>query len=281
MKTTYLASTAMAVVFLAGPAMAGGAMWSGAVSLQGGARICENTDDTNCGGHFAWGGDARLGATFGSIFVQGDVQYEEFTNPDDESDQVLSGLTAGGHFALRTNEYLVGVFAGAGRMDVSGTDDWGGVYGAEGQYYWDDTTLYGQVGYADIEEGTDSEFNGWFGTVTVRQFISDTFLVHANLGYGYSDEYEDNGANQWGEIFNYGFGARFGLCGCMPLYMTVDYRGGDYTANTEDFGDDNSILFGLIYEFGAENAKTFDRNGASLNMPQLPSRSASWAQALD
>jgi hypothetical protein len=279
MKIRVLAPSILVMALMSGSAFAGN--WAGDVSLAAGGRDCVNTDNDDCGTHFTWGGSARAGTSIGSFRFQADIAYEKYVDPNDENDQANSGLTFGGHLSYRTEQFLIGAFAASGRMDAEGRTESGGVYGAEAQYFFPNTTVYVHVGHADIQEGTDSRFDGWFGGGELRHFINDNFMIHANVDYGYSDVYEDCCVNQWGEIWNYGIGARFLLSDTMPLYGTVDYRGGTYTANTEDDGDENAILFGLSYAFGSTSIKDNDRNGASLNSPMLPSRAASWAQALD
>ena len=266
------------VAAFAGTAMAD-PVFFGDVGAGLGARTCGNSNDDPCRIHFAWDADGHVGAHLDHWVVQADGQYERFESPDDAVDQVRSNLALGGHIAYLEHNWLLGGFGGAERMDVQHRDNWGGVYGAEGQYYFDHATVYAQVGYADIIERADSRFKGWFGRGVGRYFVNDDFMLQAELAYGYSDEYEDTGTNQWGEIVNWGFGATFRVAD--PLYMTVAYQGGSYTANTEDDGSENAVMFRLTYAFGGGSLLARDHDGEALDFPMLPGRAANWAQALD
>ena len=168
---------------------------------------------------------------------------------------------------------------------ASGGNGLGFLGGVEAQGYLGNFTLYGQVGYADFQVDDDSPngegfTEGWFASGEARYFINDDFMLYANVAYGETGSYEDGDDD--GEIWNWGAGGKILLASSMPIYGTLDDRGGYYDSTTEgDTGEEHAVLVGLSFLFGAPSLMENDRRGATLSTPMLPARAAAWTEALD
>ena len=76
-------------------------------------------------------------------------------------------------------------------------------------------------GNSDPDEGFD---DGLFVRGVTRYFISEDFLLQVEGAYGWVDEYTNG--NQTGQIWNWGALGKIGLSDSMPIYGTLEYRGG-------------------------------------------------------
>ena len=116
-----------------------------------------------------------------------------------------------------------------------------------------------------------------------RYFVSDDFLLQAEGSYGWVNEYVDG--NESGQIWNWGALGKAGLSDLVPIYGTLEYRGGFYREHGG--GDEaespleNVLLIGLDFAFGAPSLFDNDRRGTMLDTPMLPARAAAWTQTVD
>ena len=256
--------------------------------------IDEFEPNLNEGTEFTIAGHGHVSIPLDESFSgQLDGQGEFYDRSTADTFDPEGAFVVGGHLSWRDPEAgLLGIFAGAGMgyAPSDGGDDAGdeiGVLaGVEGQFYLDNVTLYAQAGWGDIimdsdpHEGFD---NGWFARGVVRYFFSENFLLQGEIAYGWVDEYTDG--NEAGDIWNWGVLGKIGLSDSMPIYGTVEYRGGHYREHGG--GDEaksvyeNALLIGLDFAFGAPSLFDNDRRGATLDTPMLPVRAAAWAQSVD
>ncbi|HLQ92726.1 MAG TPA: hypothetical protein VK148_22105 [Xanthobacteraceae bacterium] len=89
----------------------------------------------------------------------------------------------GGHASWRNSGSLVGVFGAAG--DAHGVRH--GMIGAEAQVYWNQFTLYAQVGYDTTVPGPLSSsvdaYHHWFVRGTGRYFVNPNLLLEGTVLY--------------------------------------------------------------------------------------------------
>jgi hypothetical protein len=256
--------------------------------LSGGFRHADSTDYVNLsGGMFS--GAARASIPVMERFsVQLDGDVEVYLSEDGQSWEPLGLWLAGGHANWRDpSRGLIGLFGAAGYGLQSGFDnsrdyEVGYMFGAEGQIYFGDFTLYAQAGYGDFESDNEPEgfIEGWFLRGVGRWFPNEDSLVEAELSYGQTSQFVD--AVDDGKIWNWGLQGKMRMSEALPLYGTAAYRGGYYDATTAgDDGSEHMLMVGVNVLFGADSLKANDRLGATLNLPRLPTRSAPWGEGLD
>lgn len=255
-----------------------------------------STQDPN-GRHLAYGANAAVSIPFGSNFsIQVETRYERYRDLDSYSP--LGAFVAGGHLSWRNSDrFLVGAFAAAAKPYGDQIDNdspgfysgWGYIVGGEAQAYLNRTTLYVQAGYAnirtDFDGGPEGFVTGWFGRIIGRYFLTDDFMIQGEYGFGYTPCFIDGDCapdQDAGLVHNWGISAQFRIAQSLPLYATVGYSGGIYTANEDpDTGREHVFRIGLTIPFGADTLFDNDRRGATLSLPLLPVRGAAWAEPLD
>ncbi len=247
---------------------------AGSLALTLGDRDCKNNVGVNCADHFAYGLGGRVSVPFGTSYsIQADAKYEGYSGAEDEDNQVTAAAVFGLHASYRDpSTFLLGAFGGYAGSEVGSSDKANGfLYGAEGQYYFDRFTLYGQFGDADISNDSNGTFDGTFWGVALRYFWKDDTLFEATWmqgGPGDTREWSVQGKTR--------------LLKQQPLYGFAQYIRSDYFSETSSYaaGRDHIIGIGLTWEFGAPSLYANDRRGATLTSPMLPGLSASWAQVL-
>ena len=272
--------TGVAFCALATSAYAGTPESGGSVGVNVGLRSCMNTDDVGCKMHVVTGIDGTYQYAFlGNFSVQADLHLEKYSGMQQSDDQVDGASTAGVHFAWRNDSFLVGAYGSAAKAGVY-DDHTGQAYGAEFQWYTDAVTYYGTYGYADINyDNLDNRFQGIFALAEARYFISDDTMLSGDLGYGFSPRgYED--AGDTGAITT-GGASLTRRWDDTSFYYTLRFESSRYQANSEDVGAEERFVLGVTWMFGSESLKAADRNGATLRTSLLPSRAASWAEAVD
>lgn len=133
---------------------------------------------------------------------------------------------------------------------------------AEGQVFFDQFTLYGQLGLQEMSADSILSADGWFATGEVRFFLTPNFKVEAHATYDtLSLEVK---SRQELKTFSVGLGAEykfeelpFSVFGRYDLAST-EINGG--TASLES----HRALVGLRFSLGDETLQSRDRNGASL-----------------
>jgi hypothetical protein len=232
--------------------------------------------------------------------MQLDVQAEgtsyNFSNCNSSSSCTASSLDylIGGHVNWRdSNRGLFGAFAGIG--DTNSVRH--AVFGAEGQYYWNQFTFYGQVGYdttlhssfapfqvssSFISNGEGVDMDAWFIRGTGRYYLTPNLRLEA------TGMYSDGSINQ----------SSSGCSGCSfassfntllweakaewkmdnsPFSLFFKYRGSetDYKlsgTNGSEFATatakvtDNRFLVGARMYLGEKSLMWNDRQGATLDI---------------
>ena len=142
--------------------------------------------------------------------------------------------------------------------------------GLEGQKYIDDTTVYGQVGYFDAEDDSNSDVmtNASFVRGVVRHFLKDDEMISAEISY--VDGEENN--NSADDMNGYSWAVRYqrGINGSLSGF--VQYNG----TNIEDQDDsqdveEHTLMVGLRLNFYGHKTslKSVDRHGATFDMPDV------------
>lgn len=273
-------------VSLASDEVSGSPVVAGVIDGFGGYRWSKGTEEGNADGA-TYGVAGALAFPLGSGFgLQADFDYEGYKG--DEDDDPRYAYAAGGHLYYRDSVSLFGLFGGTAYGHTDSGEDTGNrfVTGGELQAYFDDSTLYLQIGYADVniddDDGPHGEgfVRGTFGRIVNRIFIADDTRLQTEFTYGYSKECIDG--EDACKVYDWGVELRTRLAESTPLYGFVGYRGAHYDGTTEDdTGTEHAAMVGLSYQFGATSLKDNDRNGASLDLPMMVSRAAPWAEALD
>ncbi|MGE0006293.1 MAG: hypothetical protein AB7S92_11940 [Parvibaculaceae bacterium] len=265
-------------------------LFSGLLGLSIGiqdASAAKGEPDVNGGTELTFAGHGHVSIPFGDSFsAQLDGQGEFYDRSGD--DDARNAYVAGAHLSWRDPQAgLFGVFGGAGSADDgeadSDGDDISFLAGVEGQLYLDQLTLYVQGGWADFQMDDDDEgfTDAWFARGVARYFFTEDVLVQAEVAYGETAQYVDGDSK--GEVWNWGILAKTRLSDSVPLYGTLEYRGGHYEETEDDAEavEEHAFLIGVDFAFGAQTLWENDRRGATLDTPMLPARAASWTGSVD
>lgn len=286
MKCIFLFSSLLAMVSVSGAAAAAnvesvkGLLLSGELSAYGGwASVSDPDDELDDDSYFVYGGSGVLSVPLGDMFsIQGDILGER--NDSDRDDEgAVEAFGYGAHLSLRDpNLGLLGVFGGQGESNHPGDSDDQDVQwiGAEGQYYLDALTLYGQVGWTETDSTHDPlDSTSVFARGAVRYFFHENFMLQGDLQYTTGQIHSDDlDAFGWGLKAKYGFDE-------LPIYLTAEYRGTNYDGHGEGAATEHVGLVGLSIALGASSLQEQDRYGATLETPSLVLRAPSWASVLD
>ena len=297
LKRSYFAAVGISLLAMsASPALAAdldqpsdptGLITSGVIDLFGGVQfISSNTGNTatvNPDTQAEFGGSGRLSfALSPTMSVQMDVQANvlssALSNSNNLDDNVMSNGEAGIHISWRNpSSHLLGIFGGGATGTSSRAEEHDGWFiGGEGQLYFENTTLYAQFGYFDGREtsgGTakDAIHNAFFGRIVGRYFYGDMTRFQAEFAFARGKQ--DN-VNYDTNVFGWGVRVDHTFEG-FPLNMFLKYRGSYYdnkdSGNGGDFGRyaDHSVLVGFTVSFGAMGLRSQDRNGATLDLPEI------------
>ncbi len=240
------------------------------------AKVSDPDDEFDDDRYPLWGGTGAISIPFLDNFsVQLDA-FAERNNVDTDDDGATRIHGFGGHLSFRDPTMgLIGVFGGIGRADASDDEKvrWAGV---EGQYYFDNITLYGQLGWMESNSDHDAlDFDHLFARGVARYFLNDDMLLEGELAYTQGTIHgEDMDLLGWGAKF------KFGLFD-TPLYMSVGYRGTHGDENNGEEATEHLGFVGLSIPFGTHTLMEKDRLGATLDTPTFQTRAANWTSALD
>jgi hypothetical protein len=182
----------------------------------------------------------------------------------------------GGHWSWRNpQQYLFGLFGGVGDAGGAGFDNSQrhGLIGAEAQWYWQQFTLYGQVGYdttLNSGNGVDT-INAWFLRGTGRYFINPNFLIEGTVTYA-NGTIDFNSGRPSADFQTWTWGVkgewRFATA---PFSVFTKYQGSETTYD-DALGlrdakvTDHRVLFGLKLHMGDRTLQQTDRAGATLDI---------------
>lgn len=200
--------------------------------------------------------------------VQGDISFA-YTSVEDDAlgRQEIDGALHG--FYREPDNFLVGGFVQLGRDTyLFDGDDIGSAdrayVGGEAQVYLDNLTLYAQGGMQQLTPNADfvPTFNGWFGQLEARYFLSPDFRIEAYVGANTLSFASDFTFT----TLNLGIGAEYKLENLpVSLFAAYDFR--NTTIDDDDapsFGE-HRVLVGAKFAIGEESLLDRDRNGASLS----------------
>ena len=214
----------------------------------------------------------------------------------------VSTADIAGHLFYRNDKFLVGGFAQYRNPDFNYTsnDISSDLYvnvlansfiseqvfwGAEGQVFLGDVTVYGQAGKQTFVNQHDISGqkildDGYFANIKARYFIKDNWK--ADAGYVYSKSnlnsggFEgENSANQ----YTLSLATEYRLTDSpVSLYALYNYN----QASIGSFNVDSDQLFaGVKFNFGSNSLKIRDRSGASLDpLSQTPTAAVLLGSAL-
>lgn len=200
--------------------------------------------------------------------AQGDVllRYESLSqDADDFTTTSLDGALHG--FYRVPDSFLLGAFVQAGQDSVAFDGGDGPqidrkYLGVEGQAFFNQFTIYGQLGLQNSSDGSDVDLDGWFITGEVRYFLTPDLKIEVHAGR--SELSYTDGLTLQAETVNFGFGAEYRFAE-LPLSVFGQY---DYHTSSVNLAegslDSHRVLVGLKFNMGEDSLQDRDRNGASL-----------------
>jgi len=270
------------------PATPAGLIFSGIV--EGAVGYSWLTDDTNnefsdteypflTGGAYV---NIPLGMNFSA---QLDMNAEGYFSDEGQDSEAQRSIVSGGaHLNWRDpNIGLLGVFGGVGLGSLT-DDDSSQAYwlGIEGQYYWNNLTLYAQAAFfngeiPDHSSSVDFE-DAYIVRGVARYFIDPDFRIEGEASYAaegniHGDDYD---SLAWGlradkRISNH------------PIYGFVAYRGALHDADNPSEGavTVHDLMVGLKFAFGGNSLLDQDRYGVTLDQPLNGLRATNYITPLD
>jgi hypothetical protein len=185
----------------------------------------------------------------------------------------------GGHWSWRHHQqYLFGLFGGVGdagsTFGFTESSQRHGLIGGEAQWYWQQFTLYAQVGYdttLNSTFGIDS-INAWFVRGTGRYFINPNFLIEGTVMYA-NGNIDFSGDPSIGfQTWTWGVKGEWRFA-TAPFSVFAKYQGSETKYDDSDsfgiFGakvTDHRVLLGLKLHMGDRTLQQTDRAGATLDV---------------
>jgi hypothetical protein len=247
-----------------------------------------NTKNTDFGETVRFNGWALGGAGRGNYWVSRDmsVQVDAQAEGTSYDSAIGSGhfsthsYLVGGHWSWRNpQQYLFGLFGGVG--DAGGFGEFSGsqrhgLIGGEAQWYWQQFTLYAQVGYdttlGTVDAPVDS-INAWFVRGTGRYFINPNFLIEGTVMYANGNVDGNFSAASVGfQTWTWGVKGEWRFA-TAPFSVFAKYQGSETTYDDSHFWDlsnskvtDHRVLLGLKLHMGDRTLQQTDRAGATLDI---------------
>jgi hypothetical protein len=285
MKKLSMFVSAAAILAFCGPAGAAdvesvqGLIFSSKLSgYVGYADVSDPNGELDDDSYLVYGGSGVLSIPLGEMFsVQADILGER-NDVDRDTEGAVKSFGFGGHLNWRDpNQGLLGVFAGQGEGNHPGDGDdqdvtWVGV---EGQYYFDSTTLYGQVGWTDVNSSHDAlDSDSFFARGAARYFVQDNLMFQGELQYTEGEVHDEKL-----EILGWGLKTEYGL-ESFPVSLMAEYRGTRASVDG-DHATEHAGFVGVSFALGASSLKEQDRYGATLETPGFLLRAGEWSSLMD
>jgi Outer membrane protein beta-barrel domain len=215
------------------------------------------------------------------VSVQVDAQAEGTSYKFDGGGGHFSthSYLVGGHWSWRSpQQYLFGLFAAAG--DAGGLGFNGGdprrhaLIGAEAQWYWNQFTLYGQVGYDTTvgSAGLPDSFNAWFIRGTGRYFVNPNFLIEGTVMYANGRLDFSGDPSEGFQTWSWQAKAEWRFP-TAPFSIYAKYQGSQTRWDNSEFLEiasgkvtDHRVLLGLKLHLGDRTLQQTDRTGATLDI---------------
>lgn len=194
------------------------------------------------------GGAVKMGVLFGGGWLALGEFFGESTTAGGYSDSYASGWAYSGHLAYISDAWLLGGFGGKIHTDQDDDDTVDSnryFLGLEGQYYWDNFTLYAHGGWLDgtggeDDNGRDSLRETWFGRIEARYFLEPNTMVNGYFAYGHgimdddaftsSDPDEDVNVTTWGVGAEHRFDS-------TNIAAYANYEHSNYYQGSDEFED--------------------------------------------
>ena len=265
---------------------------SGNEAFEGGT-----TDESNDSQYWLAGGDARVDIPFNEEWgLQLDLAGEwtgvegaatSGTGAESHSENYLGTVNTTGHLNYRQmDRYLLGGFVGVGaafEADEDSTDEGARFWnaGIEGQGYFNNGTLYGQLGYVDSDEisGDDTQEyiqDGWFVRGVGRYYVNQgRTKLEGELMYmgGHLDNSStgagDKDVRFWGVGLEVEHQFRnWGSDGGFNGFVRWDYH--DVTvdsSSSDDKLDSHTLMVGVSFDLNANDLLYRERYGVAVDTP--------------
>jgi hypothetical protein len=223
-------------------------------------------------------GWALGGAGRGNYWVSRDMSVQVDAQAEGTSYDNILGENAtlsshsylvGGHLSWRNpQQYLFGVFGSVGDSGSVLFSQRHGLIGAEAQWYWNQFTLYGQVGYDSTLSnlGNLDSINAGFIRGTGRYFVNPNFLIEGTVMYANGD-IDFNFGSVGFETWSWQAKAEWRLP-TAPFSIYAKYQGSEtkYDNNFAGKAKDDRVLLGLKLHLGDRTLQQTDRAGATLDI---------------
>ena len=182
----------------------------------------------------------------------------------------------GGHWSWRNpQQNLFGLFGGVGDAGGAGVSIRHGLIGGEAQWYWNQFTLYAQVGYDTTLSSINllDSANAWFVRGTGRYFVNPNFLIEGTVMYANGHIDVSTGDPSTGfQTWSWQAKAEWRLP-TAPFSVFAKYQGSETRYGGSDFFNftsakvtDNRVLLGLKLHMGDRTLQQTDRAGATLDI---------------
>lgn len=215
-----------------------------------------------------WHGD---GASFQFDFSAGQSKDSY------ENEYYTGDMVAAIHYAHRSDDKLYGLFGGiAATATYDFNSDFSGFIGVEGQHYFGDTTIYGQIGWFQRFVGYEEDYNigVLFAEAAIRHYVTPNTKIEGRFGI------------VSGEIFGDGYDDMLAYTYAVEVEHKVDDSPfsvfGGVGGHTEQRYGDSSIVTaraGFKIHWGEATLIDQERHGAALRVMDFAP--VSWTSVLD
>jgi hypothetical protein len=207
------------------------------------------------------------------VSVQVDAQAEgtSYDNPGGSGHFSTHSYLVGGHWSWRNpQQSLFGLFGGVGDAGGFGSQRHG-LIGGEAQWYWQQFTLYAQVGYDTTLNSSAfsnvDNINAWFLRGTGRYFINPNFLIEGTVMYANGNiDFTCCGGSADFQTWTWGVKGEWRFA-TAPFSVFTKYQGSE--TKFDDFNTkvtDHRVLLGLKLHMGDRTLQQTDRAGATLDI---------------
>lgn len=216
-------------------------------------------------------------------FLWGIDGFLEGANFETADEAPTYAALIGAHIGFGSETGRVGGFASFGAVpDNDDEGHTGYTLGVEGLATFDTISLFGQLGWAEIDnEDSTADSAGMLGPfmrIGALASFSDEFAMMADIGYGQTDHFTDE--DEDGHYYALGVKAAFQLPTEFDAFITTGYEFGYYadTANDES-GTNHTVKLGLALPFGDSTTAASVLNPLATS-PQ-PYRAATYGAIVD
>lgn len=246
------------------------------------------TGSSDDGSGFQLGGAAYVDIPFNpNLSLQLDLEADAgFPNPNstdtDQSDNYGGGVVSAAHLNYRDmDRYLFGVFAGGGAANVVDSGTTGGNYslyfiGVEGQYYFGNSTLYGQVGYLDSDQYDNTTNHAlqdaFFLRLVGRHFFNQGHTkLEGEITYteGTQSTSDDADVFGWGVEIDHQMHMWSNNDGLFSVFARYEGRNFNESNGGTDEYSDHQFTVGLSFAFNQSTLQSSAITGVALDLPDF------------